>query len=147
VLKVGRNVDITGTIPTTISTMTALRVLDVGQTKFGGPIPDAIYSLPNITTLDLGNAAFTGRISELIGNINKTLIDLIVDGNQLTGPLPAAFAQLGKVEILFLANNDLTGTIPFAGLCSRRKLGGGNLQEVTRDCNIVCSCCPEDCGV
>jgi Leucine-rich repeat (LRR) protein len=145
VLKVGGNVDVTGTIPSIISNMTSLRVFDVGQTKFGGPIPTGIYSLPNITTLDLGQAAFTGGISELIGKTNKTLVDLFLDGNLLTGPLPAAFSALGKLENLFLANNSLTGSIPETGLCERRGLGGGNLQQITRDCNIVCGCCPEKC--
>jgi Leucine-rich repeat (LRR) protein len=147
VLRVNSNAEVTGTIPTTISIMTSLRILDLGETNFGGIIPTAIYSLPNITYIDISYGEFKGGISELIGNINNTLTDLIVEGNQLTGPLPAALSSLGKLESLLIANNDLTGTIPVEGLCERRELGGGKFQHVSYDCGIVCSCCVEKCVV
>ena len=53
-----------------------------------------------------------------------SLKELWLQGNQLTGPIPAALGNLANLEGLQLAKNQLTGKIP-AELANCTKLGKG----------------------
>ena len=39
-------------------------------------------------------------------------MDLALNNNQLSGPIPAELGQLGALKVLYLHNNQLSGPIP-----------------------------------
>lgn len=144
-LRVSGNADIQGLIPALIGNMTNLRVFGAGRTKMNGPIPTSIYSLPNLAELDLSQAAFSGGISDLVGQLNATLVKLYLGDNVLSGALPTTLGELSILEELTVDKNDLTGSIP-QSLCARRGYYGGMFSVVQVDCNVVCTCCNNECN-
>ncbi|PHT97435.1 hypothetical protein BC332_33647 [Capsicum chinense] len=80
------NVGITGSLPPSISRLTALSHLWLGSNKLTGEIPD-LSSLQSLETLHL-------------------------EDNQLQGPIPESLGKLPKLREVFLQNNHLKGSIP-----------------------------------
>lgn len=77
-----------------------------------------------------------------------SLRSLILDGNQLSGPLPTELGQLALLETLWLNDNQLTGEIPteFGTLSAavdidlrRNHLSGAVPSEVEFQLSYVCS--------
>ena len=66
-----------------------------------------------ITRLSLGGNELTGTIPEALAQL-KILKYLNLYGNQLTGTIPEALTQLKNLQTLILDINKLTGTIPEA---------------------------------
>ena len=54
----------------------------------------------------------TGEWSGITTNANGRVTDLYLDGNQLTGEIPAELGDLSNLEVLSLGGNQLTGSIP-----------------------------------
>ncbi|MGH2566921.1 MAG: zinc-dependent metalloprotease family protein, partial [Bacteroidota bacterium] len=92
--------NLSGPIPSSISNLTALRVLNLsGRSKHHSPY----VAFPDPTT-DVAN------------------------GNKLTGSIPSSIAQITSLEELDLSNNLLTGDLP-AGITSMTQLRALNLSE------------------
>ena len=124
-----------GTIPSELSLMTDLFMLDLGENKLSGVIPSNIGNLANLRSIFLndnqlsseipesfwdmlflikivlGNNNLTGQISAKIAQLNL-LQDLNLPGNRLGGPIPKEIGALNQLKILNLASNQLSGTIP-----------------------------------
>ena len=49
-------------------------------------------------------------------------VDLQIDNNQLTGPIPTEITKIESLEILYLSENLLSGTIPFKELSTMSSL-------------------------
>ena len=58
---------------------------------------------------------------------NGRVIGLTLDGNQLSGPIPAELSELANLVELKLGNNQLSGTIPPAL---------GNLRKLARTLSL-----------
>ena len=123
-----------GSLPEDIGNMTELRVLCLGGNNLRGRIPSSISSLKKLWYLDLRNTPgmMHGNLSDIFAIPSVT--DLFVSGVQLTGELPNVLKPglrylvlpgnniSGKfpetvpkncgLEILNVANNQLTGDIP-----------------------------------
>ncbi len=138
------NVDDPGTPGTDSNLFRDLRRVHLTGNRFTGEFPEWIYNLPGLNLLDL-ELALSGTVDgqrflatdlqlvNLAGNafhgslpdfkfrdslgeaINTGLVNLRLDGNAFTGPIPAgysAFADGRAVKDLSLAANRLTGDIP-----------------------------------
>ncbi|KAM0938356.1 putative protein kinase RLK-Pelle-DLSV family [Dioscorea sansibarensis] len=127
---------ITGEIPSFIGNWTKLQRLDMQGTNLEGPFPSIFSTLENLTELRvsdlkggdgkfpplqnmkemkelvLRNLSISGELPEYIGNMtNLKLLDLSF--NKFTGPIPDKFSSLkNHMDFMYLANNQLSGTIP-----------------------------------
>ncbi|CAB9505242.1 LRR receptor-like serine threonine-protein kinase [Seminavis robusta] len=128
---------LTGSISTLIGRLTDVSVLELGSSSLAGPIPD-VSRLMHLSELNLEKTSLSGTIPESIGSLHASLTDVFLNDNRLTGPVPAAFGQLTKLETLQIQGNQLTGTIPVA-FCSQ------NMSALVVDCDLDCSCC-DSCG-
>uniref|UniRef100_A0A2N9IAH2 Protein kinase domain-containing protein n=1 Tax=Fagus sylvatica TaxID=28930 RepID=A0A2N9IAH2_FAGSY len=70
----------------------------------------SIITPPRITQIELSRKNVTGEIPSELNNM-EALIELWLDGNSLTGPLPD-ISNLINLKILHLENNKLTGSLP-----------------------------------
>ncbi|KAJ8630560.1 hypothetical protein MRB53_023883 [Persea americana] len=77
--------------------------------KLSGPI-DIVASMISLRELWLHGNGFTGTIPANIGDCTG-LTSLLLNDNQLVGPIPASITSL-PLELLRLDNNMLTGPIP-----------------------------------
>uniref|UniRef100_A0ACD5TA53 Uncharacterized protein n=1 Tax=Avena sativa TaxID=4498 RepID=A0ACD5TA53_AVESA len=97
--------NISAPVPAAIASLTALQTLNLAYNRLYGRIPDFLgpRALPDLTFLRLDGNRLHGAIPP-----TATVYDLSLVGNNLTGPLPAAFAdaEFGDVD---LADNQLTG--------------------------------------
>jgi len=83
---------IVGTLPSSLSHLTALTSLVLNYNSFSGTLPTALGGLTNLATLGLGR-------------------------NSLVGSIPSQLGSLSSLNVLLLSSNSLTGTVP-SGLCS-----------------------------
>ncbi|KAL4588686.1 hypothetical protein LXL04_001581 [Taraxacum kok-saghyz] len=103
-----RSNSFSGTIPPAISNLKSIQAIEISHNSLSGSLPDTL-SLLTLTRLDLSFNKFTGPIPKL----PKTLIELAVKSNSLSGYLPkTSFNGLTQLEVVELSDNSLTGTIP-----------------------------------
>ncbi|PON86272.1 LRR domain containing protein [Trema orientale] len=102
---------VSGEIPSCLTSLSSLRVLDLIGNQLSGKIPDDIGRLQRLTVLNLADNALTGEIPASIVSIGG-LKHLDLTNNQLTGGIPSNFGKLGMLSRALLGRNQLTGTIP-----------------------------------
>ena len=120
-----RHGGLNGSIPPELTDLPDLRYINLSGNSLTGSIPSEIGSLDWLFYLGLRDNNLTGSIPPRLGNSPVAFVDL--GGNQLSGEIPP---ELGKsmrgIEIaiaggvhkigllqLILANNDLSGSIPW----------------------------------
>jgi hypothetical protein len=113
-----------GSLPAELSKLEGLQSLVVNDSsQLSGPIPSALFSIPCLIELDLAGNRFTGSIPIFLDKNNNnnsssssTAVSkfqrLRLDGNQLSGTIPAALGNLVDLTQLTLHNNQLSGTVP-----------------------------------
>ncbi len=106
--------NLNGFIPESITTLTRLNSLKLGNNKLSGngsqPIPEFIGDLTNLRTLSLSGNKFIGSIPEFLKNLIK-LQSLSLSNNRLVGTLPTFLGDLINLKTLSLSRNKLTGSI------------------------------------
>ncbi|XP_048426060.1 receptor-like protein 2 isoform X2 [Pyrus x bretschneideri] len=104
--------NLTGTLPISLYSCKSLKALRLATNDFEGQIQPEILQLKNLTFLSLSRNRLTnvtGAMKILTGF--KSLKVLLLSKN-FKGHIPAWISKLGKVEVLDLSFNRLTGTIP-----------------------------------
>jgi hypothetical protein len=72
-----------------------------------------IAALPALERVSLGYNAITGGLScGIFPSPNSRLVALDAADNRLQGSVPACLLQLGYLRELYLAGNELMGTLP-----------------------------------
>ena len=104
----------TGTIPSTISTLTSLQQLLLFTNQFNGSIPASLGNLTQVTNFYLYENILTGSIAESMILTMYSLVDFDVLNNLLTGTLPSAntWSNCTQLTGLELGINFFSGTIP-----------------------------------
>lgn len=103
--------DIYGSIPSSISELKALELLDLGDGSISGEIPSEIGELTELRVLRLANNMFSGRIPDSLGNL-KQLTKIDLSKNKLGGSIPTTFGNFQTLISMDLSDNNLNGTIP-----------------------------------
>jgi hypothetical protein len=102
---------IEGTIPPEYYKLSQIDTLSLAFNLLKGPIPDFVWGYENMAFMDLAFNFFTGTIPDTVHLTEPDLRVLFLDNNELTGTIPTTFGQLDWKR-LHLDGNQLTGTIP-----------------------------------
>ncbi|XP_002979562.2 nodulation receptor kinase [Selaginella moellendorffii] len=94
-----------GSVPTSLSRLEDLEILQLDENMFTGEIPD-FSSLKNLTTLGLENNNLNGTIPEYLGHMPKLAV-LHLDNNDLGGYIPSDLRKM--VNFTFSGNQLLLG--------------------------------------
>ena len=90
-----------GPIPPELGNLAKLVQLYLYDNALNGPIPPEFGNLARLSYLNLGSNALEGAIPPEMGNL-ANLVFLRLDGNDdLDGPLPRSFLQLGSLQTLW----------------------------------------------
>lgn len=100
---------LTGVIPASISTLTAIQTLQLSYNQLSGNIPD-LTGMVNLTDLNLSNNLLSGKIPNSIATLGK-LVTLNLSNNNLSDTIPD-LSKLSNLRNLWLNNNQLTGGFP-----------------------------------
>jgi hypothetical protein len=102
---------ITGTLPSELSNLKKLKLLEVNGNKLTGSIPASFGTMTNLEDLRLQDNQLTGAIPTELGNLKKLKL-LLINNNKLSGEIPSSLGTLDSMYGLFFSNNQLTGKIP-----------------------------------
>jgi Leucine-rich repeat (LRR) protein len=102
---------IEGTIPPDYYKLSELDTLGLSFNLFKGPIPDFVWEYEDMVYLDLAYNFFTGTIPDTVHLTEPNLRVLFVENNDLSGTIPTTFGQLDW-KLLHLDGNEFVGTIP-----------------------------------
>ncbi|XP_017617501.2 receptor-like protein EIX2 [Gossypium arboreum] len=103
-----------------------LRHLDLSNNSFNGNLP--IFFSGQLQMLDLSNNQFHGGIPYGMTSNMSCLVYLRLSGNNLTGDLFPKNSSLPNLRWLYLNNNHLSGTFPYA-LSKSMELGIIDIQK------------------
>ncbi|PIN01672.1 hypothetical protein CDL12_25818 [Handroanthus impetiginosus] len=103
------------------------------RNNLDGTIPSSICNLSSLNILQLSENRLQGRIPQCLGNFSTSLSVLGLNGNQLYGPIPTAFADGNELEYLNLNGNKLQGPLPKSLRKCRRlqvlDIGNNEIQD------------------
>ncbi|KAL3722088.1 hypothetical protein ACJRO7_034445 [Eucalyptus globulus] len=117
-----------GTFPMTVLGATRLTVLDLRFNNLIGPLPPQVFTV-DLEVLFL-NKKFNGTIPE---NLGKTPVSDLTLANKFTGPIPRSIGQTSKslLEVLFL-NNRLSCCLPYEiGLLKKTATFDASINQLT----------------
>ena len=120
VLDLSHN-DFTGDFPPWITELSMLQSFHISHNSFAGPLPTfwAPGTMTNLETLGLSHNLFSGTIPP---NLPDNLLQADLASNVLTGGIPTDFCNYPNLQVLFLDNNTLGGSVaPFLECSSRLK--------------------------
>jgi hypothetical protein len=92
-LRVNNN-KLTGSISPLIGGMLSLEDYAVGNNNLTGTLPTQLFSLPAIVTFNVTGNSLAGTLSEDFALLKNTTRNLVLDTNQFSGPIPAAFDSM-----------------------------------------------------
>ncbi|KDO58290.1 hypothetical protein CISIN_1g046398mg [Citrus sinensis] len=114
--------------------------------QLSGIIPESFKNFSNLEVLNLGDNEFVGKIPTWMGEGFTSLLILILRSNKFDGFLPIQLCRLTSLQILDVANNSLSGTMPgcvnnfsaMATIDSSHQSNAMSYFEVTAyDCEVL----------
>ena len=165
-----------GSLPTQVGLLTKLTMLQVRLNQFDGSIPTHIGRLLELNELDVQGNALTGTIPSEIGGVTllrklyveenilggrlpseigllTNLIDLSFFDNHFQDTVPKEYTNLKQLQVLYVENNDLTGSVNgiFCGSSEQQPALLPNIEDMWADCRggppkLRCSCCTTCCN-
>jgi Leucine-rich repeat (LRR) protein len=88
-----------------------MAAIDLSCNSLSGGIPSELTELKGLRMLNLSRNYLSGGIPEQIGNLSL-LEALDLSWNKLSGPIPLSMSYLSSLNWLNLSNNNLSGEIP-----------------------------------
>ncbi|KAK9800253.1 hypothetical protein WJX73_007523 [Symbiochloris irregularis] len=106
--------NVSGTLPSSLGQLTALKTLWLGTNQLQGSIPSGLFNqLTNMLDFVLDDNYFSGTVPSMAGM--KSIARFSVANNGLTGQLPADWATSPLLQLFDVSQNSLTGTLPALG--------------------------------
>jgi hypothetical protein len=135
--------------------LTDIAIFHANSNGFIGEVPD-LSALPYLYEIDLSNNKISGSFPQTVLRIDLSFLDLRF--NQIGRELPKEVFEYANLEVLFLNNNQFSGTIPheigsvsatyitltgnqFTGSVPRSIGSAKNLQEILPriiSCQALC---------
>ncbi|CAI5940533.1 unnamed protein product, partial [Closterium sp. NIES-64] len=100
-----------GSIPSSITRLSQLSVLNFDHTLISGPIPSFIGALKNLDTLSISHSSMSGTIPSTISGLSS-LSSLDAANTRLSGTIPSTVGQLASLVYLTIANTNVSGPLP-----------------------------------
>lgn len=101
-----------GTIPSDISNLRVLLDIDLSLNEgIVGSIPESVYSMTALRVINLYHTSVTGRLSPNISQLASLNI-LAIAFTQMTGPIPEELGSIGGIAYLYLNDNLFSSSIP-----------------------------------
>ncbi|XP_071729632.1 putative leucine-rich repeat receptor-like serine/threonine-protein kinase At2g24130 [Rutidosis leptorrhynchoides] len=107
-----------------VKNLTKLQFVYLSYNRFSGPLNSffgGLVNSPHLQELELAGNRLFGKFPDIIGNLSKSLVQLHLDDNQISGEIPPDISNLFNLTLLNLSSNFLNGTIP-KQLCQMVKL-------------------------
>ncbi|PIN01690.1 Leucine-rich repeat protein [Handroanthus impetiginosus] len=105
------NNSLTGEIPPSICSATALQVLDLSANALTGGIPPCVPNNSVLGVLSLGGNNLSGNIPGTF-SVNCSLKTLDLNKNVLKGKIPRSLVNCPSLEVLNIGNNRFKDTFP-----------------------------------
>ncbi|KAG8660586.1 hypothetical protein MANES_02G176801v8 [Manihot esculenta] len=100
--------------PAEIGHLVSLEILNLSNTSLVGSVPKSLGNMSHLRSLHLSRNNLKMQLPDLIQNLSgsteKSLEELYLYGNEITGPLPN-FTNFSSLRIIDLHNNSLKETI------------------------------------
>jgi len=105
------NAGITGSIPSAVGGMTALKEIYLYSCGLSGNIPSEIFNITGLQIVYADHNSLSGSLPASLVNATA-LTSLVLHENGLTGSIPSGIGNLKYLTTLSLHHNNLSGTIP-----------------------------------
>ncbi|KAJ4960977.1 hypothetical protein NE237_020887 [Protea cynaroides] len=102
---------LTGFLPSSLGSLTALRHVNLRDNKFYGMLPVGLFNAQGLQSLVLLGNTISGSIPPDVGKLSY-LQTLDLSYNLLNGSLPTSLIQCQRLRFLVLSQNNLTGSLP-----------------------------------
>ncbi|KAM3694178.1 hypothetical protein ACJW31_07G040500 [Castanea mollissima] len=106
------NNKISGKLPSSMQFLSSLKWLSLGKNHLEGKFPSFLKNSTQLVNLDLAGNKFYGKLPAWIGESLSSLLRLSLRSNLFDRDIPQQFCLLSSLQILDLAQNDLSGGIP-----------------------------------
>ncbi|KAG5569350.1 hypothetical protein H5410_059116 [Solanum commersonii] len=126
------NNHIGGSIPSNLPV--TLRNIFLSANAFTGSIPTSLSSLSQLSAMSLNANHLTGEIPDSFQGLTA-LVNLDLSSNNISGSLPPSVRNLSSLTTLYLQNNQLSGTLdvlqdlPLANLNVENNLFSGPIPQ------------------
>ena len=113
IVWIGNNAGLTGELPDTFSSNTALRIFRAPMCALHGTLPPSLLALETLETLDVSFNRLSGTLPDVLQSASA-MQALVLSNNLFTGAAPRSLGLLrdGVCRTLDLSFNDLRGPIP-----------------------------------
>ncbi|CAI5513457.1 unnamed protein product, partial [Closterium sp. Naga37s-1] len=132
--------NLSGSIPSFISRLSQLFYLNIEDNSFFGPIPSTIGALKNLKTLMLANTGISGTIPSTISGLSALTV-FRLSNTHLSGTIPSTIGRLASLEYMTIANTNLSGSLP-ASLGALPKL-----NKVFTNAGVTCGRAGSSCEI
>ncbi|OIW21001.1 hypothetical protein TanjilG_27346 [Lupinus angustifolius] len=131
--------DLVGLIPSSLGNLNRLQNLDLSRNMLTGAIPETLFlGLKSIIQIELYENFLSGELPEMMNVTELERFDASVNG--LSGKIPSELCKLKKLESLNLYDNKLQGSLPEC------IAGFENLYELKLFNNTLKGTLPSDLG-
>ncbi|KAK9716195.1 hypothetical protein RND81_06G217300 [Saponaria officinalis] len=104
-------VDMSSTVPSSLSNLTSLRRVSFEQSDLYGSFPSSFFLLPKLEEVNLrGNEDLEGQLPEFEQNSQLKVLDLYY--TSFSGKIPSSIGKLRFLDVLALSNCHFSGMLP-----------------------------------